>query len=139
MTTSRAARVCRAAALAAVRSIAPARECIQRPTFFTRGIGVHASERHWSATAAARHGPSSDSSGDHHHDHDDGQPATAVIAIGSNEGDRVDLFRRALRALDEAGIAGTRPSRSNQSHILISRRNLFHHPSPSCPLLVTTH
>ena len=66
-------------------------------------------------------------------------PATAVIAIGSNEGDRVDLFRRALRALDEAGIAGTRPSRSNQSHILISRRNLFHHPSPSCPLLVTTH
>ena len=132
MTTSRAARVCRAAALAAVRSIAPARECIQKPTFFTR-------ERHWSATAAARHGPSSDSSGDHHHDHDDGQPATAVIAIGSNEGDRVDLFRRALRALDEAGIAGTRPSRSNQSHILISRRNLFHHPSPSCPLLVTTH
>lgn len=132
MTTSRAARVCRAAALAAVRSIAPARECIQRLTFFT-------SERHWSATAAARHGPSSDSSGDHHHDHDDGQPATAVIAIGSNEGDRVDLFRRALRALDEAGIAGTRPSRSNQSHILISRRNLFHHPSPSCPLLVTTH
>lgn len=131
MTTSRAARVCRAAALAAVRSIAPARECIQRLTFFT--------ERHWSATAAARHGPSSDSSGDHHHDHDDGQPATAVIAIGSNEGDRVDLFRRALRALDEAGIAGTRPSRSNQSHILISRRNLFHHPSSSCPLLVTTH
>lgn len=133
MTTSRAARVCRAAALAAVRSIAPARECIQRLTFFTRG-GIAASERHWSATAAA-----SDSSGDHHHDHDDGQPATAVIAIGSNEGDRVDLFRRALRALDEAGIAGTRPSRSNQSHILISRRNLFHHPSSSCPLLVTTH
>ena len=138
MTTSRAARVCRAAALAAVRSIAPARECIQRLTFFTRG-GIAASERHWSATAATRHGPSSDSSGDHHHDHDDGQPATAVIAIGSNEGDRVDLFRRALRALDEAGIAGTRPSRSNQSHILISRSNLFHHPSPSCPLLVTTH
>ena len=132
MTTSRAAaRVCRAAALAAVRSIAPARECIQRLTFFT-------SERHWSATAAARHGPSSDSSGDHHHDHDDGQPATAVIAIGSNEGDRVDLFRRALRALDEAGIAGTRPSRSNQSHNLISR-SIFHHPSFSCPLLVTTH
>ena len=131
MTTSRAARVCRAAALAAVRSIAPARECIQRLTFFTRC-------RHWSATAAARHGPSSDSSGDHHHDHDDGQPATAVIAIGSNEGDRVDLFRRALRALDEAGIAGTRPSRSNQSHNLISR-SIFHHPSFSCPLLVTTH
>ena len=128
-----AARVCRAAALAAVQSIAPARDCIQRLTFFTRG-GIAASERHWSATAAA-----SDSSGDHHHDHDDGQPATAVIAIGSNEGNRVDLFRRALRALDEAGIAGTRPSRSNQSHILISRRNLFHHPSPSCPLLVTTH
>jgi|TARA_B110000003_G_scaffold134574_1_gene136549 hypothetical protein len=117
-----AARVCRAAALAAVQSIAPARDCIQRLTFFTRG-GIAASERHWSATAAA-----SDSSGDHHHDHDDGQPATAVIAIGSNEGNRVDLFRRALRALDEAGIAGTRPSRSNQSHILISRRNLFHHP-----------
>ena len=127
-----AARVCRAAALAAVRSIAPARECIQRLTFFTRG-GIAASERHWSATAAA-----SDSSGDHHHDHDDGQPATAVIAIGSNEGDRVDLFRRALRALDEAGIAGTRPSRSNQSHNLISR-SIFHHPSFSCPLLVTTH
>ena len=30
----------------------------------------------------------------------------AVIAIGSNEGDRVELFRRALRALRDKGIAG---------------------------------
>jgi hypothetical protein len=31
---------------------------------------------------------------------------TAVIAIGSNQGDRVELFRQALRALTSAGITG---------------------------------
>ena len=32
--------------------------------------------------------------------------STAVIAIGSNQGDSVDLFRRALKSLKEAGIEG---------------------------------
>ena len=32
--------------------------------------------------------------------------AAAVIALGSNQGDRVDLFRRALRALGAAGVQG---------------------------------
>lgn len=35
--------------------------------------------------------------------------STAVIAIGSNQGDRVDLFRQALRALKGAGIEGAPP------------------------------
>ena len=32
--------------------------------------------------------------------------STAVIAIGSNQGDSVDLFRQALKALKDAGIEG---------------------------------
>jgi len=36
---------------------------------------------------------------------------TAVIAIGSNQGDRVELFRQALRALTSAGITGENENR----------------------------
>lgn len=36
--------------------------------------------------------------------------STAVIAIGSNQGDRVDLFRQTLKALKAAGIEGGRAS-----------------------------
>ena len=102
--TSRARQLCRAtASLAAARGGAWRARCVQSPPPI-----VPRDARAWSATAASSHGPSS--SGDAHHRRD--PPATAVVAIGSNQGDRVDLFRRALRALDEAGIAGTRAPES---------------------------
>ena len=102
--TTRARQLCRAtASLAAARGGARRARCVQSPPPI-----VPRDARAWSATAASSHGPSS--SGDAHHRRD--PPATAVIAIGSNQGDRVDLFRRALRALDEAGIAGTRAPES---------------------------
>jgi 2-amino-4-hydroxy-6-hydroxymethyldihydropteridine diphosphokinase/dihydropteroate synthase len=82
---------------------------------FTRAVSAHGGHGHsrapTPAAAAAEGGPGPGAAPDRAGGaHLGVGRSTAVVAIGSNQGDRVELFRAALRALADAGVVVQRHS-----------------------------
>ena len=84
---------------------------------FTRAVSAHGGHGHSraptpaAAAAAAEGGPGPGAAPDRAGGaHLGVGRSTAVVAIGSNQGDRVELFRAALRALADAGVVVQRHS-----------------------------
>ena len=82
---------------------------------FTRAVSAHGGHGHsrapTPAAAAAEGGPCPGAAPDRAGGaHLGVGRSTAVVAIGSNQGDRVELFRAALRALADAGVVVQRHS-----------------------------